>query len=189
MPSRPGVSPPPADPWRTLATRSVYANPWISVREDEVVRADGSSGVYGVVSMDTAVGVVALTDDDEVVLVGQWRYALGAYSWELPEGGADAGESPRDAAARELAEEAGYAAREWTELVSSLAVSNSVTDQRAWLFVARGLDEVPVAPDPTEALEVVHVPVDEALALIDEGVITDALTVVGLLALDRGRRG
>ena len=188
MPRRPVTSPPPANPWRTLSTRPVYANPWISVREDEVVRADGSSGIYGVVSMGTAVGVVALTEDDEVVLVGQWRYALGEYSWELPEGGADEGESPRAAAARELAEEAGYAARDWSDLVGPLAVSNSVTDQRCWLFLARGLEEVPVAPDPTEALQTARVPVDEVLELIDDGSITDALTVIGLLALERRRR-
>ncbi len=188
MPSHPRTRPP-ANPWRTLTTRQVYDNPWISVREDGVVRSDGSSGVYGVVSMGAAVGVVALTEDDEVVLVGQWRYALDEYSWELPEGGADAGEVPRTAAERELAEEAGYVAEDWTELVGPLAVSNSVTDQRSWLYVARGLEEVAVAPDPTEALEVAHVPVDEALELIDEGLITDALTVIGLLTLERRRRG
>ncbi len=189
MPTRPGASPPPANPWRTRSSRPVYDNPWISVREDEVVRADGSPGIYGVVSMAAAVGVVALTEDDEVVLVGQWRYALDEYSWELPEGGADAGESPQAAAARELAEEAGYAARDWSELVGDLAVSNSVTDQRSWLFLARGLEPVPVAPDPTEALEIASVPVVEALEMIDTGLITDALTVIGLLTLDRRRRG
>lgn len=176
---------PPPDPWRTLSTREVYANPWICVREDQVLRPDGSPGLYGVVSMSQAVGVVAVTEREEVVLVGQWRYALGEYSWELVEGGVDAGEQPLEAIQRELAEEAGYRAGSWSTLGPPLTVSNSVTDQRGQLFVARDLEPVPRDPDPTEELVVTAVPVGEALELIDRGLITDSLTVLGLLAYDR----
>lgn len=179
----------PADPWRTTESREIYRNPWISVREDEVVRPDGAPGVYGVVTMAPAVGVVALTAAEEVVLVGQWRYALGEYSWELVEGGADGGEDLLAASKRELAEEAGYAASSWAPLGPPLAVSNSVTDQRGQLFVARELTAVTAAPDPTEQLQVAHVPFDEALAMIDRGVISDVLTILGLLAYDRLHRG
>jgi 8-oxo-dGTP pyrophosphatase MutT (NUDIX family) len=188
VPHRQLPTEPPPDPWRTLTSREVYANPWIRVREDQVLRPDGSPGLYGVVSMTPAVGVVALTDAEEVVMVGQWRYALGEYSWELVEGGVDAGEDPLTAIQRELAEEAGYHASSWAPLGPPLSVSNSVTDQRGQLFVARGLRTVPRAPDPTEALVVAHLPVEEALDLIDRGRISDSLTILGLLAYDRARR-
>lgn len=178
----------PRDPWTTLATRQVYTNPWITVREDQVVRPDGSPGIYGVVSTSLAVGVLALTPADEVVLVGQWRYTLDAYSWEIVEGGADGGEEGLEAARRELAEEAGLVAGSWQRLGHDLAVSNSVTDEVARIWVARDLSEVPRDPDPTEVLEVRTVPVDDALAMVDRGEITDAITVVALTTFDRARR-
>lgn len=175
-------------PWRTTSTRQVYANPWITVREDEVVRPDGSPGIYGVMSTSRAVGVAAITADDELVLVGQWRYTLGAYSWEIVEGGSDDGEAPIAAARRELAEEAGYEAGSWSTLIESLALSNSVTDELATVFLATELTEVPRDPDPTEILTVRHVDLDTALAAYDDGTITDAITVAALLTLDRRRR-
>ncbi|MCC5949783.1 MAG: NUDIX hydrolase [Nitriliruptoraceae bacterium] len=175
-------------PWRTTATREVYRNPWITVREDQVVRPDGSPGIYGVVSTSHAVGVVALTDADEVVLIGQWRYTLEAYSWEIVEGGTDAGEAPAEAAVRELAEEAGYAAATWSVLVEDLALSNSVTDERATIYLARDLTPVPTSPDPTEVLERRTVSLDALLDEIDRGLITDAITIVAAAALDRRLR-
>lgn len=176
------------NPFTTLSTRLVYENPWIRVREDQVVRPDGSPGIYGVVSARLACGVVALTDADEVVLVGQYRYTLGHWSWELPEGGAEDGEDGIAAIRRELAEEAGYAADHWEVLIERAALSNSFTDEVARLWIARGLRPVPRDPDPTEVLEVRHVPVDDALGMVDAGDITDAMTVMALLALDRRRR-
>jgi 8-oxo-dGTP pyrophosphatase MutT (NUDIX family) len=175
-------------PWRTTSSREVYRNPWITVREDAVVRPDGSPGIYGVMSTSRAVGVVALTAADELVLVGQWRYTLEAYSWEIVEGGSDNGESPLAAAKRELAEEAGYEARDWSTLIGELALSNSVTDERATVFLATGLTEVARDPDPTEVLTVRHLDLDAALAAYDDGSITDAITVAALLTLDRRRR-
>ena len=178
----------PRNPWTRLSSREVYANPWIRVREDEVIRADGSPGIYGVVTTALAVGVVALTEADEVVLVGQWRYTLEAYSWEIVEGGADPGERSLAAIQRELVEEAGFEAAHWERLGADIAISNSVTDEIAQVWLARGLTSVPRAPDPTEELEVRLVPVDEAVAMVDRGEISDAITVIALLALDRQRR-
>ncbi len=175
-------------PWRTLSTREVYRNPWIRVREDQVLRPDGSPGIYGVVSSALAVGVLALTDEEQVVLVGQWRYTLDAYSWEIVEGGAHPDEDGLAAARRELAEEAGYAAARWQRLGGGLALSNSVTDERAELWVARELTPVPRAPDPTEDLEVALVPVAEAVDLVDRGRITDVMSVVALLTYARQAR-
>jgi 8-oxo-dGTP pyrophosphatase MutT (NUDIX family) len=177
------------DPWTTLASREVYANPWIRVREDEVLRPDGSPGIYGVVTTSLAVGVVALTEADEVVLVGQWRYTLGAYSWEIVEGGAGQDEDGLSAIRRELVEEAGYEADHWERLGHDIAISNSVTDEIARVWLARGLRPVPDDPDPTEELEVRLVAFDDALAMIDRGQITDSITSIALLTLDRRRRG
>lgn len=176
------------NPWRRVSSRTVYANPWITVREDAVVRPDGSEGIYGVITKSLACGVVAMTDDDRVVLVGQWRYPLDEYSWEIVEGAADDGEDGLEAIRRELREEAGYEADHWEPLGGELALSNSVMDERARLWLASGLRSVPRDPDPTEVLEVRHVPFDDAVAMVDRGEITDAMSVVGLLTLDRRRR-
>ncbi len=175
------------NPWRRLARRTVYENPWIRVHHDDVVRPDGSPGIYGVVEFrNLAVGIVALDGHERVLLVGQYRYTLDEYSWELPEGGVPLGESPLDGARRELAEETGYRAAEWRELLR-LATSNSVTTEVAVLFVARDLTPGEPDPDETEELELRWVTLDEALAMIDRGDITDALSQVGLLRYAAGR--
>lgn len=175
------------NPFRVVGSREVYANPWIRVREDEVVRPDGATGVYGVVHKDLACGVVALTDADEVVLVGQWRYPLERYSWEIVEGGAGPDEDGLDCIRRELVEEAGYEADHWERLGGEIALSNSVMDEVAHLWVATGLRAVAQDPDPTEVLQVRYVPFADAVAMVDAGEITDAMSVIALLTLDRRR--
>jgi 8-oxo-dGTP pyrophosphatase MutT (NUDIX family) len=159
------------------------------VWEDDVVRPDGERGIYGVVHFaHRAVGAVPLDDAGRVLLVGQWRYALDAWSWEIPEGGARPDEDPLDAARRELAEETGYTAREWRELLRA-HLSNSVTDEAAVVWLARGLEEGVPSPEGTEQLELRWVPFAEALAMGHDGRITDALTILALqrLALHRLR--
>lgn len=169
------------NPWTTTSSRVVYDNPWMTVREDAVVRPDGAAGIYGVVTTRIATGVVAVTDDDHVVLVGQWRYPLRMYSWEIVEGGADDGEDPQAAAARELREEAGLVAEHWEPLGGPVHLSNCVTAEEGRLFVARGLREVEAEPDGTEELVRRIVPVAHALDRVDDGTITDAMSVIGLL--------
>ncbi len=147
---------------------------------DEVTRPDGSPGIYGVVHFGSvAVGVVALDDEDRMVLVGQHRYTLDEYSWELPEGGVPFDEDPLDGARRELREETGVEAVEWQEL-ARYTLSNSVTDERGYLFLATGLTHGEAEPDPTEALEVRWVPFTEALAMTLDGRITDAISIIGI---------
>jgi 8-oxo-dGTP pyrophosphatase MutT (NUDIX family) len=175
-------------PWRRRTRREAYRNPWISVWHDEVDRPDGSDGIYGVVHFaNLAVGVVVLDDADRVLLVGQHRYALDAYSWELPEGGVPDSESVLDGAIRELREETGVTADRWRQLCR-VHLSNSVTDEAGVVFAAHARQHGIATPEATEDLAIRWVPLDAALAMIAMGEITDGLTIIGLqaVALERG---
>lgn len=176
-----------SNPWTTLGTRRVYENPWIDVREDRVLRPDGHRGIYGVVHYkNLAIGVLPVEDDGQIWLVGQYRYPLDVYSWEIPEGGGPPGESPEESARRELLEETGLEA-EQLELFSTLHLSNSVCDEVAYLFRATGLRHGPSEPEGTERLQVKRVTLDESLEMMEAGTITDAMTVVALLHESRRR--
>ncbi len=168
-------------PWVRHRRTIAYENPWIRVFHDEVARPDGSPGVYGLVHMrNAAVGVVALDADQRVVLVRQHRYALDHESWEIPEGGVPREEPALDGAQRELREEAGVEAGTWRELCR-VHVSNSITDEVATLFLATDLRAVPQALEASEAdLVVEWVPFDTAIAMVLDGRITDALSVIAL---------
>jgi 8-oxo-dGTP pyrophosphatase MutT (NUDIX family) len=169
--------------------RVAYENPWITVWHDEVSRPDGSPGIYGVVHFaNLAAGVVAIDDDDRIVLVGQHRYTLDEPSWEIPEGGVPGHETPLQGIARELREETGLEAGTWQELCR-VDLSNSISDERGVLFLATDLRQGAAAPEPTESLEVRWVPFDEALSMTLDGRITDALSVVAIQRVALGRAG
>lgn len=175
-------------PWKILSTKVVYENPWIRVREDDVIRPDGKPGIYGVVETRLATGIVALTPEDEVYLVGQYRYPMESYSWEIIEGGSDDGETALDAAKRELREEAGLEAEHWEELGPEVHLTNCHSNERGYLYVATGLRQVEAHPEGTEQLAIRKLPVREAMVMVDSGEITDAMTIMALLRLDRARR-
>ena len=176
------------NPWRTVSSRQIYKNPWITLREDQVVQPDGNPGIYGVIEARIATGVVALTSNDEIVLVGQYRYPTECYSWEIPEGGAEIGEDPLSAIQRELAEEAGLSARTWQRLGGEVHLSNCFSAERALIFLARDLAAESRPPDPTEVLRVAHVPFVRALEMVDNGMIVDAMSIVGILRAARLRK-
>lgn len=180
-------------PWTRLSSRPVYENPWIRVREDRVLRPDGSPGIYGVVHFrNLAVGVVPLDAEGRVTLVGQYRYPLRAYSWEIPEGGCPEGEDPLEAAKRELREETGCTAARW-DFLGTVALSNSATDEVGYLWLARELTEGSADPEPGEELSVRKAAWEEAWRLAMAGELADSLTVMGMARarhfLDRERAG
>lgn len=169
------------NPWVTKTTKSVYSNPWIDVHEHEVIRPDGNDGIYGVVHFrNLAVGVLPIDDQGNVHLVGQFRYVLNAYSWEIPEGGCPEGENVLDAAKRELLEETGMTASHWTYMGKS-HLSNSVADEVAHIYLATGLTSGTPQPEGTEVLAHKKVPFKEALHMVFSGEITDAISIMAIL--------
>jgi 8-oxo-dGTP pyrophosphatase MutT (NUDIX family) len=189
MPDPDDVDPLIVGPWRRRSRATAYANPWIDVFHDDVVRPDGGPGIYGVVHFRTgAVGVVAVAQDGRILLVGQHRYTLDEYSWELPEGGVADSEAAEEGARRELREETGYDAAEWRFLFR-FTTSNSVTDERGEMFVATGLREGVASPEPTEDLAVRWATLDEILAEIDEGRIHDLMTIAAIYRYALETRG
>jgi len=188
--SRQAASPSPArrseTPWRQLSSRPVYANRWMSVREDLVGLPDGRTTIYGVVSCGQCVGILPFTDPDTVLLVRQYRYVAGRPTWEMPTGGVHEGEALEGAAQRELAEETGYRARRLRHL-STYHTSKSVVDEVAHLFLADGLQPAKTAPDDTEFIDVRPFPFDTALSMVLEGEIVDGMTVIAVLLAARQR--
>jgi len=174
--------------WKKLSSRTVWENDWMQVFEDEVVNPGGGNNQYGYVHFkNRAVAIIPLDRNDNVWLVGQERYTLDAWSWELPMGGAPLSEEPLDAAKRELKEETGLSARTWTEIMR-LHTSNSITDELGIVYLAEGLTEGKSELEETEDIEIRKLPLDDAVAMVHAGEITDAISAAGLLRIASGRK-
>jgi len=173
-------------PWTTLSVREIYENRWIKVDEHQVINPAGGKGIYGKVHFkNKAIGIVALDENNNTWLVGQWRYTLNEWSWEIPEGGGNLDTDPVDSAKRELKEETGFTASSW-KLVVRTHLSNSVSDEEGFIFLAEGLVEGNSELEETEAdMKVWKLPLREVLQMVIEGKITDSLTVIGILAVAR----
>jgi 8-oxo-dGTP pyrophosphatase MutT (NUDIX family) len=169
------------NPWETLSGKEIYDNPWINVTEYQVINPSGGKGIYGKVHFkNLGIGIIPLDDEMHTWLVGQYRYTLNAYSWEIPEGGCPVGTDPLETAKRELAEETGLIANEWKELMP-FHLSNSVCDESGYIFLARGLKQGESEPEETEQLQVKRIPFEEAYQMVVDGKITDSLSVAGIL--------
>lgn len=171
------------NPWKTISISQIYANPWFSVREDRVTAPDGSDDIYHVVvAARIAIGVVPLWEDGFVTLVGQYRYPIQAYSWEIPEGGGAIDIPPLESAKRELREETGLLAGTWEQL-GQIHTSNCFLDEVCHLFLATDLLQGAADPSPEEVLKVQRIPFDQAIAMAIDGRITDAISIAGICHL------
>ncbi|MFP5082036.1 NUDIX domain-containing protein [Pedobacter sp. JCM 36344] len=169
------------NPWTTLERKEVYDNNWINVNEHQVINPSGGHGIYGVVHFkNLAIGVLPLDEDNNTWLVGQYRYPMQAYSWEIPEGGGPLGLDPLVGAKRELLEETGLVATDWIE-IQRMHLSNSVSDELAIIYIARGLKMTESEPEETEQLVLRKLPFDEAYQMVMDGTITDSMTVAAIL--------
>ena len=169
------------NPWRVLSSELRYENAWIDVVHHDVLTPSGTPGIYGVVHFhNRAIGVLPIDAEGYIWLVGQYRFALGRYSWEIPEGGGPLDVDPLVSAQRELKEETGIEAATWRKLME-LDLSNSVSDEHAYLYLATDLFFGESRPDDTESLAVRRLPFDEAYAMALDGRITDAMSVAAIL--------
>jgi len=176
------------NPWKILARKKIYENPWILVQEDEVINPSGGRGIYGTVSFkNKALGIVPVDEEGCTWLVGQYRYPLEEYSWEIPMGGGKIVENRKDfetqlleAAQRELLEETGLVAQKWTK-IARIHTSNSVTDEEGFVFLAQELSQTDSSPEETEKLEVRRIPLSQALQMVMDDKITDAISMIGIM--------
>jgi 8-oxo-dGTP pyrophosphatase MutT (NUDIX family) len=168
------------NPWQIISAKEIYDNNWINVTEYDVINPSGGKGIYGKVHLkNLAIGIVALDEASNIYLVGQYRFVLDQYSWEIPEGGGPLDKDPLESAKRELREETGLVAHEWTLLIN-LHTSNCISDEYAIVYLARQLEQHTAMPEETEQLSVRKVAFEEALKMIDKGQITDAISVAAI---------
>lgn len=168
------------NPWKTLSSKEVYNNKWITVTEDDVINPGGGKGIYGKVHFkNLAIGIVAMDAEHHIWLVGQYRYTLNTYSWEIPEGGCPIMEDPLNGAKRELKEETGLVAREWMELFR-MHLSNSVSDELAIIYFATDLLQEEAEPEETEDLRIQKVSLEKAYQMVEDGEIMDSMSVAAI---------
>ena len=169
------------NPWKILAEKSIYENPWMKVTEYDVINPRGGKGIYGKVHFkNIGTGVVALDKNLNTYLVGQFRFTLNQYSWEIPEGGGAIGVDPLETAKRELLEETGLIAHKWTKLLD-MHLTNSIADEFGVMYLAQELEQHNPEPDETEEIIVKKLPFEEAYQMIEKGLITDSMAVAAIL--------
>jgi ADP-ribose pyrophosphatase len=173
--------------WKRLSRKTVYQNPWITVYEDQVQLPNGQTTLYGVVTPPHPfVGIVPLVDPETVVLVRQYRYIQDEVTWELPSGALEEGETPQQAAQRELREEVGYRANHFEQL-GLMRSNKSVMDDQGFIFLATGLTPSKAVPDETEEFQVVPIAFERALEMVARFEITDCVSIIGLLLAQKQR--
>jgi len=173
------------NPWKTLSERMIYENDWIILNEHEVINPNGNVGIYGKLCFkNKAIGIIPLDDDQNTWIVGQFRYTLNEYSWEIPMGGGPITEDILKSAQRELLEETGLIANNWTQILR-IHTSNSVTDEEGFVFLATSLIQSDPEFDDTEKLSVIKLPFHEVHKMVMDNQITDSISIAGILRLGR----
>lgn len=171
------------NPWKKLSDKIVYENSWIVLQHQDVLNPQGKPGIYGLVHFKhLAIGIIPLDENNNTWIVGQYRYPLKQYSWEIPEGGGKIGIDPIESGKRELLEECGIIANDWQKLIE-IHLSNSATDEFAIIYVARDLSFTKAEPEETEELKIKKIPFEELFQMVMSGRITDAMTVAAVLKL------
>lgn len=169
------------NPWKTLKSEQVYESGWIKVIKHDCLNPADKPAIYSVVNFkNLAIGILPLDDENNTWLVGQWRYPINEYSWEIPEGGGPLGIDPLESAKRELKEETGIIATDFTEMMR-LHLSNSATDELAIVYIAKGLSFENSEPEESEILQIKKVHINEAFDMVNKGQITDAISVAAIM--------
>lgn len=171
------------NPWKTHSSKTIYKNPWITLIENQVTTPGGSEGIYSYLKCKAAVGVIAINENNEIYLVGQYRYPMEEYTWEIIEGGAEEGESPLNAAKRELKEEAGIVAKDYELICKNIHLSNCHSDERAYVYLAKNLSFTESSPDDTEILQIKKVHISKAFKMLENEEILDSMSLIGLYKL------
>ncbi len=168
-------------PWQITANKAIYENAWIRVREDNVLNPSGKEGIYTTVHFkNKAIGIIPIDEQGDTYLVGQYRYPLNEYSWEIPMGGGKIGNDVLESAKRELLEETGLVAEKWTN-ICRIHTSNSVTDEEGHIFLAQNLTQLQAQPEESEDLCVKKLPFTEVFDMVMRHEITDSLSIAGIL--------
>jgi 8-oxo-dGTP pyrophosphatase MutT (NUDIX family) len=171
---------PESNPWKILSSKNIYDNPWISLTEFDVINPGGGKGIYGKVHFkNTAIGIIVLDESLNTWIVGQFRFTVDDYSWEIPEGGGLIGLDPLEGAKRELLEETGLVAAKWEPLLK-MHLSNSVSDELAIVYLATSLTQKMAEPEETEQLQIQKLPFEKVYEMVESGQITDSMTVAAI---------
>lgn len=169
------------NPWQVIDEQEVYNNNWIKVTHYNVINPSGGKGIYGKVHFkNVAIGIIALDEEMNTYIVGQYRFPINVYSWEIPEGGGPLNDDPLNSAKRELLEETGLKAENWTKILD-MHLSNSVCDETCAVYVATGLSQHAAMPEETEQLVIKKIPFDELYQMVRDGKITDSVSVAAIL--------
>lgn len=168
------------NPWEILNKKEIYDNPWITLHHHEVITPGGKKGIYGTIDFkNSAIGIIPLDDELNTYIIGQYRFPLNKYSWEIPEGGGTKGEDPLIAAKRELSEECGIKAKKWMK-IQDFNLSNSVTTETGHLYIARELSFFNAHPDDNEELQLKKIPFKDLFQMVLDGEVTDAMTIMAV---------
>ena len=171
------------NPWTVIESKEVYENPWISVTEFDVINPSGGAGIYGKVHFkNRALGIIPIDNEGQIWLVGQFRFTLDAFSWEIPEGGGPLGTDPLESAKRELKEETGLIADNWEKLLE-IHLSNSVSDEFGIIYLATGLRQGVSEPEETEKLHIRKISLEDAYNMVLKHQITDSMSIAAIQQL------